>query len=173
MRVRYNGNTGDFMEFDLIRLKNKLDAYISIDAEVTIPKEWIEDTELLDLKDVRVVGDITLDALDEYEISMEVTGTMILPCAITLKPVEYPFQLKIEGNLEQILQEIDENAKKIENSIDILPIIWENILMEIPMRVVSEGAEEVHLEGDGWKLVTDKESAKETNPALAKLKDLL
>ena len=173
MRVRYNGNTGDFMEFDLIRLKNKLDAYISIDAEVTIPKEWIEDTELLDLKDVRVVGDITLDALDEYGISMEVTGTMILPCAVTLKPVEYPFQLKIEGNLEQILQEIDENAKKIENSIDILPIIWENILMEIPMRVVSKEAEEVHLEGDGWKLVTDKDSVKETNPALAKLKDLL
>ena len=45
--------------------------------------------------------------------------------------------------------------------------------MEIPMRVVSEGAEEVHLEGDGWKLVTDKDSVKETNPALAKLKDLL
>ena len=109
----------------------------------------------------------------EYEISMEVTGTMILPCAVTLKPVEYPFQLKIEGNLEQILQEIDENAKKIENSIDILPIIWENILMEIPMRVVSKEAEEVHLEGDGWKLVTDKDSVKETNPALAKLKDLL
>lgn len=173
MIVRYNESTGDFMEFDLIRLKNKLDTYISIDEEVTIPQEWIDDTELLDLKDVRAVGDITLDAIDEYEISMEVTGTMVLSCAVTLKPVDYPFHLKIEGNLEQILQEIDENAKKIENSIDILPIIWENILMEIPMRVVSEGAEEVHLEGDGWKLVTDKDSAKETNPALAKLKDLL
>ena len=43
--------------------------------------------------------------------------------------------------------------------------------MEIPMRVVSEGAEEVKLSGDGWRLVTDDE--KEENSELSKLKDLL
>ena len=169
MIVRYNESTGDFMEFDLIRLKNKLDTYISIDEEVTVPQEWIEDTELLDLKDVRAVGDITLDAIDEYEISMEVTGTMVLSCAVTLKPVDYPFHLKIEGNLEQILQEIDENAKKIENSIDILPIIWENILMEIPIRVTGKDSKALKTEGEGWSFVEDSPS---TNNSLAKLKDL-
>ena len=69
------------------------------------------------------------------------------------------------------MEEIDENHKKIENSIDILPIIWENILMEIPMKVTSPDAYSVKAEGEGWKFVTDEMDTK--NPALEKLKDLL
>ena len=50
---------------------------------------------------------------------------MILPCAITLKPVDYHFSTEITGNIEDLYEEIDKNLKKSENSIDILPIIWE------------------------------------------------
>ena len=67
-----------------------------------------------------------------------------------------------------------ENPEKYinsKNSLDILPIIWENILMEIPMRVVSEDAEDVALSGDGWKFITGEE--KTENSELSKLKDLL
>ena len=96
---------------------------------------------------------------------------MVLPCAITLEPVNYPFSVKISGNLEEMLEEINENSKKIENSIDIFPIIWENILMEIPMKVVSEKAKDIKLEGDGWRLITD-EKREEINPEFAKLNQL-
>ncbi|MBS7021060.1 MAG: DUF177 domain-containing protein, partial [Firmicutes bacterium] len=129
--------------------------------------------DLLDLKDAHVSGFIYLDAIDEYALQLKVNGTMTLPCAITLKPVSHPFSYQIDDNLEKIVQEIDENAKKIENSIDILPIIWENIVMEIPMRVVSEGAENLELKGEGWKLVTEEEEKETINPELEKLKDLL
>ena len=47
--------------------------------------------------------------------------------------------------------------KNYRNSIDIFPIIWENILMEIPMRVVSDEAKDYKIEGEGWKLVTEEE----------------
>ena len=70
-----------------------------------------------------------------------------------------------------MLKEMDENSKKIINSIDILPIIWENILMEIPSKVTSPDADTAKLSGKGWKVVTDEE--KSVNPELAKLKDLL
>ena len=81
--------------------------------------------------------------------------------------------VEIEGSREELIDEQAENVKKDENILDILPIIWENILMEIPMRVVSPGAEDKlnNLQGDGWKVITDEE--KEINPELAKLKDLL
>jgi len=171
--VLYNLTQVMQVKYDLIRLKNKLDLQISIDEMCEFAPDLLKDTELLELKEVHAVGEITLDALDEFELSLDVTGTMVLPCAVTLKPVAYPFVMKIEGNLEQIVAEIDENVKKIENTIDLLPIIWENILMEIPMRVVSEDAENVQREGEGWKLVTDEEMEHEENPALAKLKDLL
>ena len=58
-----------------------------------------------------------------------------------------------------ILEEIGENVKNNQNTIDILPIIWENILMEIPMRVVSEEARnsDINMSADGWKFVTEEE----------------
>ena len=77
----------------------------------------------------------------------------------------------LERLLEEILEETPEITINCQTRLDILPIIWENILMEIPMRVVSEDAEDVELSGDGWRLITDDE--KKENSELSKLKDLL
>ena len=95
---------------------------------------------------------------------------MVLPCSLTLKPVNHDFSLKIEGNLTEMLEEINEKEKNNQKTIDIFPIIWENILMEIPIRIVSDDVSDVKTKGDGWELVTDEKSG---NPTLAKLKDLL
>lgn len=81
---------------------------------------------------------------------------MVLPCAITLKPVDYPFSIEFDKSLEEICEETTENLKKDENTLDILPIIWENILMEIPMKVVSKDANTSNLKGDGWEFVTNE-----------------
>ena len=96
---------------------------------------------------------------------------MVLPCAITLKPVDYPFSLVIDDEIEKLYENIEEKLINLQNTIDILPIIWENILMEIPMRVVSPNAKPEKLKGDGWQFVTEPRD--NVNPELEKLKDLL
>ena len=165
---------GDYMEYNLLRLKNGLDEFISIDEIYSFSKEELKGTDVISLNDVKVVGEITKDAIDELYLDINVRGTLVLPCAITLKPVNYPFDIKIEGNIDELVGENEKSVKKDENTLDILPIIWENILMEIPMRVVSEDAEEElsNLEGNGWKVITEEDDG-EINPELAKLKDLL
>ncbi len=165
---------GDYMEYNLLRLKNGLDEFISIDESYSFSKEELRGTDVISLNDVKVVGEITKDAIDELYLYVSVKGTLVLPCAITLKPVNYPFDIKIEGNIDELAGENEKSVKKDENTLDILPIIWENILMEIPMRVVSEDAEEElsNLEGNGWKVITEEDDG-EINPELAKLKDLL
>ncbi len=162
------------MEYNLLRLHNGLDKYISVDLTYTFSDEQMKGTDLLELKDVKIVGEIYKDGLDEVCLNVNVEGIFKLPCAITLKPVDYPFSVKIDGTIEELMGENEEFVKKDENTLDIFPIIWENILMEIPMRVVSEGAEDQisNLEGNGWKVITDEENDI-INPALAKLKDLL
>ena len=159
------------MEIDITRLKSGIDEFVDVDLDYSFSKEELEGTDLLELNNVKIKGMITKDTLENYSADLSVEGVMVLPCAITLKPVNYPFSVKIEGNLEEMLQEINENAKKIENSIDIFPIIWENILMEIPMKVVSEEAKDIKLEGDGWRLITDN-NREEINPEFAKLSQL-
>ena len=71
---------------------------------------------------------------------------MTIPCSRTLKPTEYEFETEIEENIE--------NTKKIQKTIDILPIIWENILMEIPIRIINPEAKDLKVKGDGWELIT-------------------
>ena len=165
---------GDYMEYNLLRLKNDLDEFIPIDESYSFSKEELKGTDVISLDDVKISGEITKDAIDNLYLNIEVKGILVLPCAITLKPVNYPFDIKIEGNIDELVGENEKSVKKDENTLDILPIIWENILMEIPMRVVSEDAEEElsNLEGNGWKVITE-DSDGEINPELAKLKDLL
>ena len=159
------------MEFDLTKLNSNIEDYIDININYSFSKEELEGTDLISLDDVSITGSISKDSIDNFIIDANVKGTMVLPCSVTLEPVSYPFNINISGNLEEMVQEIDENAKKIIDSIDIFPIIWENILMEIPSKVTSPKASNIKLEGDGWKMITEEEGS--TNPELAKLKDLL
>ena len=149
------------MEFDLNSLNTK--QKIIIDTKVTFPKEDLEKAGILDMDEVSVKGEITNNR-EENILNLTIKGKMILPCNLTLEPVDYPFTLEIEENLNEII----ENSQK---TIDILPIIWENILMEIPMRVISPKSKNMKTKGEGWELITD--SKKQANNSLAKLKDLL
>ena len=157
------------MNIDLTRLFSRIDKEVSVDEIYSFTE--LEGTDVTSIDNVSIKGYIKLNALSGPYLNLDVEGVMVIPCAITLKPVEYPFFIKIEGDLEEIADENPEKYINSKNSLDILPIIWENILMEIPMRVVSEGADDVALEGDGWKFITGNEKVE--NSELSKLKDLL
>ena len=159
------------MEFDLKRLISNIDHEVVIDEVYSFSDEELKGTDIIRLNDVSICGNITKDSLNNLVIDVDIKGTMILPCAITLKEVEYPFNINVNGNIEEMLEDLDKNSKKIENTLDILPIIWENILMEIPSKVVSPDANDIELSGNGWKLIKEDEVG--TNPELEKLKDLL
>lgn len=150
---------------------SNLDEYIDIDEYYTFNESYLSKTDLLRLDNVHISGSITKDNLDNLILSLKIEGVMVLPCAVTLEPVDYPFTVKLEDNLEELLKEIDENPQKLEKTIDILPIIWENVLMEMPMKVTSPKAKDIKMSGDGWKMVTEEKM--EINPELEKLKDLL
>ena len=159
------------MQFDITRLNNNIEKVISINETYSFVQEELKGTDLLKLEDVKVVGELFKNSLGNIELNVDVYGVMVLPCAITLKPVDYPFSLTISGEIDELMEDLEENKRNFQNTIDILPIIWENILMEIPMRVVSKDANTSNLKGDGWEFIT--EERKKTNPELEKLKDLL
>lgn len=160
------------MNYNLIRLNNNIDKSIPINETYSFTQDELKGTDLLKLDDVKINGDLFRNSLGNIELNVDVEGVMVIPCAITLKPVDYPFEITISGELDDLVQEFDENQINFQNSIDILPIIWENILMEIPMRVVSEEAkgQEVNMSGDGWSFTTGEE---EKVSPLSELMDML
>jgi len=160
------------MEYNLIRLNNNIDKYIEVNETYSFTQEELKGTDLLKLDEVKVTGEIVKNSLGNIELNLDIEGVMVLACAITLKPVNYPFSIEISGEIDELMENFDEKEKNFQNSIDILPIIWENILMEIPMRVVSEEAKNsnISMEGNGWKFITEEEEIKSP---LSELMDLL
>ena len=144
------------MNYDLTRLNNNIEKSISINEVYSFKREELTGTDLISLDDVKITGELFKNSLGNIELNVDVKGVMVLPCAITLKEVNYPFNININGELDELLEE---NSTNFKNSIYILPIIWENILMEIPMRVVSDDLKDkdINLSGDGWSFTTEEE----------------
>lgn len=159
------------MIIEIAKLQNNIEKQIKVEGEAKFPKENLKKSGIIDIKELYVEGFLSKNNQDEYIIDVIVSGILVLPCSLSLKPVDYSINTKISGNVYELLEEIGENYKKSEKTIDILPIIWENVLMEIPIKVVSEDLGDIKTEGDGWELVTgEKENI---NPELAKLSELL
>ena len=133
------------MKIDLRKLYalNKL----SIDEDFIIPEEYYKNAGVRSLSKVKVNGDVTVNYEENIELHLNVSGEFIIPCAITLDDVIVPFNTFI-------VEEIDQNKLKYEFFLDLLDVLWENIVLEIPVRVVKEGVKSEDLHGEGWELVT-------------------
>lgn len=157
------------MKFDIVRLNNNIDKSVPIDITYSFSTDELKGTELLKLDDVSIEGELYKNSLGNIELDCTVDGVMVLPCAITLKPVDYPFSINISGEIDTLLEETLKNQTNFQNTIDIFPIIWENILMEIPTRVVSNDIKDIDISGDGWSFTTKEEK----NSPLSELMDII
>ena len=160
------------MIIDLTKLMYSQVDEISIDNEIDIPKEYLEGTEIKDISKVKVNGIITENG-ESFDINLNIKCNLTLICSISLKDVNYPVDINIDEMISDQGELEEDFYKIINNSIDLLPIIWQNILMEVPIKVVSPDIEEKNIYGDGWKFVTTEEENKEIDPRLSKLKEFL
>lgn len=148
--------------FDLVTKGKK----INIDREVNISEELLSTSTIRRLNNVHFNGHIDKLIDDTYELAGTLSGTMIIPDDITLEDFEYNFTSEIEEN-------IDETRINFQKSIDITEDLWQNILVEIPLKAVNEKNKNVKLEGDGWRLISEDELADTKNNPLSSLEELL
>ena len=145
------------MNIDITKLRSGIEDYIEINEMYSFSKQELKNTEIIKIDNIKITGEITKNSLNEYIININIKGIIVLPCSITLKPVDYEINTNVEGNISDIYEEIGKKLENNQKTIDILPIIWENILMEIPIKVVSDDLSNIKTKGDGWELVTDEE----------------
>lgn len=143
-----------------------------IDNEIEIPKDLLNGTEIRDISKVKVIGTISENG-ESYDLDLHIKCNLTLTCSVSLKDVDYPIDIKTNEIISQTGENLEDFCKIINNSIDLVPIIWQNILVEVPIRVVSPDIEEENIYGDGWKFITKEEENKEIDPRLEKLKDFL
>ena len=142
------------MDVDMTKLMTCFTDEIDVEGEVVIPCDLIDSSEIRELKNTCFKGSITKLCNDDYSIDGELSGVMVLGDAITLEDVDYPFSTHIS---EEFGQEDENNLKIVQNHLDITEFLWQNILVEIPLRVVSEKNKDLKLEGNGWRLITEED----------------
>ncbi len=155
------------MNIDLSLLHSKTEEEIDISNTYNIPKEYYENTDVIDLSDIKVEGHI-IEKDNELEdetdyIECIISGNMTIKDSISLEPIKYPFSIEYNDFIE-------ENCKINENTLDIFQFLWENIVLEVPLRF-SEVEDLSKFHGDGWKLVSEEEHISSNNPFSELLKD--
>lgn len=144
------------MDINLIDLYTGRKKEILIDEKVNIDKKYYENNDVKDIKDVVVKGRFFLDYENVVNYELDVKGTFLLEDAISLEEVEYPFTSQIEDHLE-------ENSKKIQNSLDLIEILWENIVLEVPLKF-SKVEDLSQYKGEGWKMISEDDLKLKNNP---------
>ena len=144
------------MEIDLSSLYSGVDEYIEIEQFVEIDPSYYKDTDIIKLSKVFVNGTISLDSSENIECDFKIKGDMILNDSISLEEISYPFECEFNEILE-------ENDKNFENTLDIIPILWENIVLEVPLKF-TKVKDVSKFSGDGWKIISEEELKQKNNP---------
>lgn len=141
---------------------------LKIDETVDFDESYYKNTDIIELKNVKVTGFIKRNIEQDFLLSLKVNGSMKIPDARTLQVIDYPFTLEMEEKIDETNDEIQEYLEKKQNILDIMGILWENIVLEVPISKTTGNLEE--LKGDGWELVSEK--IKTVDPRLSKLEKL-
>jgi len=125
---------------------------------------YIENTDIIRISPVDIIGNFEIYDDSLYEFYFDIRCTLTLSCAITMVEVPYEIDISVE---EIFSQDINDEYNNIEGiTIDLLPIIWSNIILEKPMRVLSKNA---YLNQE--EETVDLEEKDNLNQAFAKLKN--
>ena len=96
---------------------------IDINEQISYNAEYLKNTDIKKLDDVKVTGKIFKDYEENTVVNLNVLGTMYLIDAITTELVPYDFTIEIEENLE--------NSQK---TLDFIEFLWHYIVLEVPIR---------------------------------------
>ena len=139
------------MYIDLAKVDEK---GINIDDTISFDKSYIEKTPIKKLDNIKVKGRAYYSVTNEIVFDCDVKGTMVLEDSLTLEPVDYPIDIHIN---EILGENTEENTKNESKTLDIIDILWQNIVLEVPISFRADPNKEYDLKGEGWELLKEED----------------
>lgn len=177
------------MKWSTLELKKHRDAPVTFDETFDLKAELMSrDDQILDVAPVAVNGLLTVSR-NEYLVHYQVNTVLTLPSSRSLEPVAWPMAFTVDelfmtqeqfDNRSELIA--DEEVLIIEGqTIDLKESVLDNILLEIPLQVLSEEEKRSNEmpSGDDWVVLSEddfqhQQEAQEPtiDPRLAKLSEL-
>lgn len=135
--------------------------------------------------EIRKISDVVINGTGVVNNKMiifdlNIKCDLTLPCAITLEDVIYPLDIQTKEffSFDEYAKEDDftEDVTIIKGQmVELAPVIWQNIIVNIPLRVISEKAyDRIKTSGENYEIhFGEKKAEAAIDPRFAKLKDLL
>ena len=155
------------MEFDLNKITEQ---GILIDTIISFDEEYLRVSEIKKLDNVHVSGRIYYSLTKEVIFAGNVNGNMTLVDGYSGDLIDYPFNIDLDEILANFSNEDEKMGKKPKNSLDLKEVLWENIVLEVPI-VVSKDNKVKTKKGEFWE-VRD-ENSKKDDPRLECFRNLL
>ena len=155
------------MEFDLNKITEQ---GILIDSTISFGEEYLQVSAIKRLDNIKVSGRIYYSLTKEIIFAGNVKGNMTLVDGYSGDLIDYPFNINLDEILANFSNEDEKVGKKPKNSLDLKEVLWENIVLEVPI-VVSKDNEVKTKKGEFWE-VRD-ENSKKDDPRLECFRTLL
>lgn len=148
------------MKWSIHQLQRYRQGAMPLDEAVDLDSVKERNPEIRNITPVRVTGSCTIGS-KKLTCRFRLEGTMTLPCSRTWEDVEYPFTIEADEQFswdEEVLSTDDEIHPVVGEVIDPTPVFEELVLLEVPLQIYSENADEMRkAEGKGWSYTTDEE----------------
>ncbi len=164
------------MKWSKTEILRSADKALVLDEEIAFsPATFDGNDRLRKLEKVHVTASGLWDGNQNVlRVHLEVSGVMVVPCAITDEDVLVEFKTE-DDPVFSFGKTDDEEAIEVKgDTVELMPVVYPLIMMEIPLKVVKPGLKD-YPKGDGWEVLTEEEYLREKqsqiDPRLAKLRD--
>ena len=153
------------MYIDLAKVDEK---GVVINDNIEFNDDYIKNTPIQKAENIHVEGRAYYSVTNEIVFDCKVNGSIVLLDALTLEPCDYPIDIEISEVLSENASEINSNELK---KLDIMDILWQNIVLEVPISFRKDPNQKISMSGEGWELVDEEK--KVVDPRLAPLLGLV
>ncbi|PLS06442.1 YceD family protein [Neobacillus cucumis] len=162
------------MKWTLNQLQKYRNKDFIIDEMIRVDEIKQVDTSIREVSPMHITGRGDIDST-KVTFHIKIEGHLILPCSRTLVDVKLPINVDTTETflLQGSVYETEEETHQVKGDvIDLMPIIREILLLEVPMQVFcddvvsDEGAPQ---SGKDWEVVSEEEQSKKIDPRLAGL----
>ena len=133
-----------------------------------------DDPTIREVSPMHISGRGDIDST-KVTFHFKIDGYLILPCSRTLVDVKLPINVETTETflLQDAVYQTEEEVHQVKGEmIDLIPIIREILLLEIPMQVFCEDAENgdaAPQSGKDWEVISEEAESKRIDPRLAGL----
>lgn len=128
------------MKWSLEQLNKYRHQDFEFNERIDLSEYCKDDLEIDSIELTTVAGRFYIENAD-YVFDLDIQTTLIMLCAKTLKPVEVPLDFEVT---ERFSLSVHDDARLVNaNTIDLIPIIWSNIYLEKPLKVVHPDAKDL------------------------------